>query len=106
VTSSVPSRAWRSTRQRGRGRPRHPAIDDLVVEATTALLAEKGYEATTVQEISRRAGVHTSAIYPRWPNRVALIQDVAFPPLPRGQCPARKTQIAQRRRGMARRFRR
>lgn len=63
----------------GRGRPRDPAIDELVTRTTAELLADKGYEATTVQEISRRSGVHTSAIYRRWPTRVALIQDVAFP---------------------------
>jgi AcrR family transcriptional regulator len=63
----------------GRGRPRDPAIDELVVNATVELLVDQGYEATTVQEISRRSGVHTSAIYRRWPSRVALIQEVAFP---------------------------
>jgi AcrR family transcriptional regulator len=63
----------------GRGRPRDPAIDELVREATVALLAERGYEATTVQAISRRSGVHTSAIYRRWPNRIALIQEVTLP---------------------------
>jgi AcrR family transcriptional regulator len=63
----------------GRGRPRDPEIDELVLTATVELLADKGYEATTVQEISRRSGVHTSAIYRRWPSRVALIQEVAFP---------------------------
>ena len=56
----------------GRGRPRDPAIDELVVRATVELLAERGYDATTVQEISRPgAGVHTAAIYRRWPNRIA-----------------------------------
>src|SRR5206468_1450356 len=63
----------------GRGRPRDPAIDEMVIEATVALLAEHGYEATTVQAISRRSGVHASAIYRRWPNRIALIQEVTLP---------------------------
>ncbi len=63
----------------GRGRPRDPAIDQLVIDATVELLAEQGYEATTVQAISRRSGVHTSAIYRRWPSRVALIQEVTLP---------------------------
>jgi len=49
------------------------------MEATVELLAERGYEATTVQAISRRSGVHTSAIYRRWPNRVVLIQEVTLP---------------------------
>ncbi len=50
-----------------------------MIDATVELLAEGGYEATTVQAISRRSGVHTSAIYRRWPNRVALIQEVTLP---------------------------
>jgi AcrR family transcriptional regulator len=69
----------RGTGANGRGRPRDPAIDELVVRATVELLAERGYEGTTVQEISRRAGVHSSAIYRRWPNRIALIQEVTLP---------------------------
>jgi AcrR family transcriptional regulator len=69
----------RGSAPNGRGRPRDPAIDELVVAATVELLAEHGYEATTVQAISRRSGVHASAIYRRWPNRVALIQDVTLP---------------------------
>jgi AcrR family transcriptional regulator len=69
----------RESASNGRGRPRDPAIDELVLEATVALLAERGYEATTVQAISRRSGVHTSAIYRRWPNRIALIQEVTLP---------------------------
>ena len=50
-----------------------------MLDATVELLSEQGYEATTVQAIARRAGVHTSAIYRRWPNRVALIQEVTLP---------------------------
>jgi len=61
-----------------RGRPRNPEIDDVVLEATRQLLAEAGFTATTVQEISRRAGVHPPAIYRRWPSRLALIEDAAF----------------------------
>jgi AcrR family transcriptional regulator len=69
----------REPRTNGRGRPRDPAIDELVIRSTAELLADHGYAATTVQEISRRSGVHTSAIYRRWPTRVALITEVAFP---------------------------
>jgi AcrR family transcriptional regulator len=69
----------RGSAPNGRGRPRDPAIDQLVIDATVELLAEQGYEATTVQAISRRSGVHASAIYRRWPNRVILIQEVTLP---------------------------
>jgi AcrR family transcriptional regulator len=61
-----------------RGRPRDPHIDEVVLDTTRALLADVGYAGTTVQEISRRAGVHPPAIYRRWPSRRALIEDAAF----------------------------
>jgi AcrR family transcriptional regulator len=61
-----------------RGRPRDPSIDALVLETTRELLSGEGFAATTVQEISRRSGVHPPAIYRRWPSRLALIEDAAF----------------------------
>jgi len=61
-----------------RGRPRNPEIDEAVLETTRRLLGEVGYEGTTVQEISRRSGVHPPAIYRRWSSRHALIEDAAF----------------------------
>lgn len=60
------------------GRPRNPAIDAAVTAATRQLLVEVGFAGTTVQEISRRTGVHPPAIYRRWPSRMALIEDAAF----------------------------
>ena len=61
-----------------RGRPRNPEIDEVVLETTRQLLGEVGFAATTVQEISRRSGVHPPAIYRRWPSRRALIEDAAY----------------------------
>jgi AcrR family transcriptional regulator len=61
-----------------RGRPRNPEIDSVVLDTTRQLLGEAGFAATTVQEISRRSGVHPPAIYRRWPSRIALIEDAAF----------------------------
>ena len=60
------------------GRPRNPAIDTAVTAATRQLLVEVGFAGTTVQEISRRTGIHPPAIYRRWPSRIALIEDAAF----------------------------
>jgi AcrR family transcriptional regulator len=56
------------------GRPRDTSIDERVIAATRELLAEQGFEATTVQAIAARAGVHASAIYRRWPSRIELIE--------------------------------
>ena len=61
-----------------RGRPRDPQIDTTVLATTRELLSEVGFAGTTVQEISRRSGVHPPAIYRRWPSRRALIEDAAF----------------------------
>jgi AcrR family transcriptional regulator len=60
------------------GRPRDPAIDATVIAATRQLLEEAGFAGTTVQEISRRTGVHPPGIYRRWPSRIALIEDATF----------------------------
>ena len=67
-----------TTEQTPRGRPRDANIDVLVLETTRQLLSEVGFAATTVQEISRRSGVHPPAIYRRWPSRLALIEHAAF----------------------------
>jgi AcrR family transcriptional regulator len=64
------------------GRPRDPRVDDAIRRAAHELLLELGYPATTIQAIARRAGVSPQSIYRRWPNRVALLHDVVYPPGP------------------------
>jgi len=64
-----------------RGRPRDASFDERVLDATRGLLTELGFDATTVQAIAERSGVHTSAIYRRWPSRVAIIERAVFPGL-------------------------
>uniref|UniRef100_UPI001C21D790 helix-turn-helix domain-containing protein n=1 Tax=Nocardia alni TaxID=2815723 RepID=UPI001C21D790 len=54
-------------------------IDERTLAATRELLVERGFEATTVQAVAARSGVHGSAIYRRWPSRIALIEEAAFP---------------------------
>lgn len=61
------------------GRPRDPSLDERALEAARALLVESGFEATTIQAVAKRSGVHSSAIYRRWPSRYELIQDAIFP---------------------------
>jgi AcrR family transcriptional regulator len=62
-----------------RGRPRDSEIDARVLDATVALLAERGFAETTVQAIARRAGVGPPAIYRRWSSRIDLIEHAVFP---------------------------
>jgi AcrR family transcriptional regulator len=61
------------------GRPRDTSINARVLTAARELLAELGFEASTVQAIAARAGVHSSAIYRRWPSRIELIEAAVSP---------------------------
>jgi AcrR family transcriptional regulator len=57
------------------GRPRDPAIDSAVLDATLGVLDELGYGGLSLEEISRRAGTTKPAIYRRWPTRQHLVLD-------------------------------
>ena len=61
------------------GRERPPPIDERVLEATRHLLAEVGFDATTMQAITEQSGVHASAVYRRWPSRIEIIEEAVFP---------------------------
>jgi AcrR family transcriptional regulator len=63
------------------GRPRDAAISERALAAARELLAERGFEATTIQAVAERSGVHASAIYRRWPSRIELIEEAVFPGL-------------------------
>lgn len=63
------------------GRPRDESMDPRVLEAARELLVERGFEATTVQAIAERSGVHASAIYRRWSSRIDIIEQAIFPGL-------------------------
>jgi AcrR family transcriptional regulator len=60
------------------GRPRNPAKDVAVLQATRELLIEVGYQGATVVAIARRAGVGAPTIYRRWTTKEALVEDAAF----------------------------
>ncbi len=55
------------------GRPRNAALDDLILEAVRELLAESGYHALSVQEVTRRCNVHVRTIARRWPTKPELV---------------------------------
>jgi AcrR family transcriptional regulator len=46
-----------------------------VLEATADLLNEVGYDALTYDEIARRAHVHKTTVYRRWPTKPGLVAD-------------------------------
>jgi AcrR family transcriptional regulator len=58
------------------GRPRSAQVDSAVLEATGALLAEKGYTATSIETIARRAGVGKATIYRRWRSKEKLVVEL------------------------------
>ncbi len=50
-----------------RGRPRDPSCDAAILQATVELVAEVGYDRTTLDAVAARAGVSKPTIYRRWP---------------------------------------
>ncbi len=58
---------------RARGRPRSAQAHQAILDATLALLAEKGYERLTVEDVATAAGVGKATIYRRWPAKVSLV---------------------------------
>jgi AcrR family transcriptional regulator len=55
-----------------RGRPGHTL--DSLLDAAVALFNERGYEATSVDEVAGRLGVTKSAIYHHVPSKVELLR--------------------------------
>ncbi|MFL5822387.1 MAG: TetR/AcrR family transcriptional regulator [Solirubrobacteraceae bacterium] len=65
VTTSDP-RATETTATRGR--PRDPACDVAILQATIELIAEVGYDRASLDAVAQRAGVSKPTIYRRWPE--------------------------------------
>lgn len=63
---------------RGRpgGRPRDPALDGRIIEATIDLLAGIGYGAMTADHIAAQAGIGKASMYRRWRSVDALVSAV------------------------------
>ncbi|MFE7629231.1 TetR/AcrR family transcriptional regulator [Kocuria sp. NPDC057446] len=69
----IPVPEHRPARSSGRaGRPAVP-IDGVVLAATLEELAVTGPHALSVDRVARRAGVHRTSVYRRWPDRGALV---------------------------------
>jgi len=59
-----------------RGRPRDPQRRQAILDAGLKLVAELGYDRTTVDAIATRAGVSKPTLYRRWPHgKPELIAD-------------------------------
>lgn len=57
------------------GRPRRRTTQDAIVRATLDLLAERGFQAATIEAIALRAGVGRNTIYRRWSSKEELVAD-------------------------------
>ena len=57
------------------GRPRRRATHDAITSAARDLLAERGFQAATIEAIALRAGVGRNTIYRRWNSKEELIAD-------------------------------
>jgi AcrR family transcriptional regulator len=60
---------------RPRGRPRRQSAGAEILDATLELLAERGFQAATMEAIATRAGVGRNTIYRRWSSKEELIAD-------------------------------
>ncbi|MFE3105406.1 TetR/AcrR family transcriptional regulator [Nocardia tengchongensis] len=57
----------------GMGRPRNAALDTAITAAVEQLLLADGYGAVTIDRVAALAGTTRTALYRRYPGRVALI---------------------------------
>src|SRR5437868_15062008 len=69
--AEAPSASTQSPRSKPKGDKRDRTRAALL-EAARALIREKGYERTTMEEVARRAGMTTGAIYGNFKNRDEL----------------------------------
>ncbi|MEV0766675.1 TetR/AcrR family transcriptional regulator [Nocardia salmonicida] len=54
---------------------RSARVREAVLDATTAELAEQGYQGLTVDAVAQRAGVHKTTVYRRWRGPEGLVAD-------------------------------
>jgi AcrR family transcriptional regulator len=57
------------------GRKRDPGKDQEILQAALAVLAELGYDGTTIDIIAARANAGRATVYRRWPTKAELILD-------------------------------
>lgn len=70
--------ATTTRRSTAAGRPRDARIDDAVLEATRALLAEVGYSALALTTVAARAGTSVPALRRRWATKAQLVHEAIF----------------------------
>jgi len=56
-----------------RGRPRDAGRDTAILDATSQLLVDVGYDLLSIEAVAARAGVGKTTIYRRYPGKAALV---------------------------------
>jgi AcrR family transcriptional regulator len=64
------------TGSRKAGRPRNLQLDEALHRSALDVFLQRGYLASSLSEVARRAGVGTAALYRRWPTKAAMAIDV------------------------------
>jgi AcrR family transcriptional regulator len=67
-----------SERGSSRGRPRDATRDRVLLDATVAVLTERGYGGLTTAAVASRAGVSTATLYRRWRSKEDLVAAAAL----------------------------
>jgi AcrR family transcriptional regulator len=57
------------------GRPRDAELDGRILDATLALLTERGFEHTTMDDVAQRASVAKATVYRRYSSKEELAVD-------------------------------
>jgi AcrR family transcriptional regulator len=70
-----PGEAAGARTSRASGRPRDPAIENTIIEATRNRLASDGYSQMTIGDIAADAGVTRPTLYRRWSTKYDLVVD-------------------------------
>ncbi|MDG4666692.1 TetR/AcrR family transcriptional regulator [Mycobacterium sp. 236(2023)] len=60
------------------GRPRDKQIDNAILEATRALLADGSYNDLSMERVAAHAQVGKKSLYRRWSSKAALVADAVL----------------------------
>jgi AcrR family transcriptional regulator len=55
------------------GRKRDQTRDEVILDATLAVLAEQGYDGMTIDMVAAQAGVARATVYRRWATKAGLV---------------------------------
>jgi AcrR family transcriptional regulator len=73
ASTAVDTPANAATPPPARGRPRSTSADRAILQATTQILIDDGYDGLTMAGVAQRAGVSTATLYRRYDSKVDLV---------------------------------